>query len=352
MKKIYLKKCEVCNSKKIKLFQSHGRIGSNFNYGKLKIFICLRCNHRFQNPRLPDEFFINYYLNNYRKKKHNNILIDKKYLKSQETRGARVYNYINHYFKGIRVKRRVLDHGSAMGHVMLKFKKEGWDCLGIDPNIETINSKFKIKNVQVDNYFGENLPKYKKKFDLIISLGSLEHAYNLMLTLLNIKKNLSDNGILFIRWRSEKPMGSPLEYFNFNHLRYFSKKSLRYILNKFDFDIIEETDESIEISDTYTYFVCKKNVKKKNSNNLKFYGESTEHFLEKYYCYLSKYFEICSQVMKLKNENKLKSYSQKKEFIKKNDIGLLSKENTSIDRFFEESYRFLKFLKKFSFNKF
>ena len=69
MKKILLKKCEVCGSKSIKLFQKYGRVGSNYNYDRLKIFICLECNHRFQNPRYPNQFFIDYYLKNYRKKK-------------------------------------------------------------------------------------------------------------------------------------------------------------------------------------------------------------------------------------------------------------------------------------------
>lgn len=348
MKKIYLNKCEVCGSKSIKLFQKYGRIGSNFNYGILKIFICLNCNHRFQNPRLPDQFYVNYYLNKYRKKENNNILIDRKYLKSQELRGVKVYDYLIKFFKKKIQKKRILDHGSALGHVMLKFKKKGWDCIGIDPNIESINSKYKIKNIKIDNYFGENLPKYKMGFDLVISLGSLEHAYDLSLTLKNIRKNLTYGGILFIRWRSENLMGSPLEYFNFNHLRYFSNKSLKNVLYRNGFEIIKITNESIELNNGYTYYVCRKVKIKQKLFKKRYSNINTQEFYNNYNLYLSRYYELCKKIKALKIENKLENVEQKKKFIKKYKIGLLSKENSSIDRYINESQRYLKFLKKFN----
>ena len=311
-KKFFLKNCEICNSKSIKLFQKFGRIGSQYHYGKLNIYICLVCCHRFQNPRNSNQFFINYYLKNYRKKKNNNILISKKYLKSQETRGNEVYDYINKFFKK-NSKKRILDHGSAMGHVMLKFKKNGWDCLGIDPNKDSIHTKHKIKSIQIDNYFGENLPKYKSSFDLIISLGSLEHCYDVSLTLKNIKKNLSINGIFFIRWRSEDLMGSPLEYFNFNHLRYFSAVSLKRILNIHGFRIIKETKKPIEFNDGYTYYVCKKTKTKKYYKKLNSIKTNSEDFINNYNLYLKKYYDICNEITKLKLSNKLKNLRQKKD---------------------------------------
>jgi len=344
MKKILLKKCEVCGSKSIKLFQKYGRVGSNYNYDRLKIFICLECNHRFQNPRYPNQFFIDYYLKNYRKKKHNNILIDEKYLKSQEKRGIEVFKFIKDFIKKKEGKKRILDHGSALGHVMIKFKENGWNCLGIDPNIESINSKHKIKNIQIDNYFGENLPKYEKPFDLILSLGSLEHAYDISSTLKNIKKNLSFDGIFFIRWRSEDLMGSPLEYFNFNHLRYFSIKSLKKILFKNGFEILKETKKPIEFCGGYTYFVCKRSRIKKNFNNVCSVTKNTKEFLENYYSYLSSYYNTCVQIKNLNLHKKTKNYKKKINFVKKNNIGLLSKENSSIDRFINESQKFLKFI--------
>ena len=49
---------------------------------------------------------------------------------------------------------------------------------------------------------GESLPFNDSSFDLVLSLGSLEHSYNLKKSLAEIHRTLKANGHLVIRWRS------------------------------------------------------------------------------------------------------------------------------------------------------
>ena len=139
-------------------------------------------------------------------------------------------------------------------------------------------------------------------------------------------------------------MGSPLEYFNFNHLRYFSAVSLKKILNRHGFRIIKETKKPIEFNDGYTYYVCKKTKTKNYHKKFNSIKTNSEDFLNSYYLYLGKYYKICNEIKILKSSKKIKNLRQKKRFIKKNNVGLLSKSHSSINRYFKESQKFLKFL--------
>mgnify|MGYP000530649836 CR=1 FL=1 len=73
-----------------------------------------------------------------------------------------------------------------------------------------------------------------------MSLGSLEHSYDINRSLKEIFRVLKKKGNLIIRWRADKIKGSPLEYYNHNHFRYFTKKNWEGILNKHGFKIIKD----------------------------------------------------------------------------------------------------------------
>ena len=49
----------------------------------------------------------------------------------------------------------------------------------------------------------------KNKYSVVLSLGSLEHSFDLNKTMQKIKYNTSDDAHLIIRWRSNKLIGSP-----------------------------------------------------------------------------------------------------------------------------------------------
>jgi len=133
-----------------------------------------------------------------------------------------------------------LDIGSGYGGVSyylndhLKFKT----VVGVTPDYdEKNNSKF-YKNI---NFIQSTYQTpIDGKFDVVILVHTLEHFINPINALLNIKTNLSKNGILYVEvpnffW--EEIIVSPI-YTNV-HLSYFSKKSLINLLKYCGFKIIK-----------------------------------------------------------------------------------------------------------------
>lgn len=335
--KLKFNNCEICGSNKYKSLQSYGRIGANYRYGILPISICTKCGFVYLNPRLPNSFYKKYYKNNYRKRKFNNMLLNKDYEKSQIIRGEKVYDF---FIKKIKTSKfKMLDHGCANGLTMLKWRKNGWQCIGIDPHLPSVEIGRKKFNLNIKNLDGESLNKINNKFTLVLSLGSLEHSYDLNRSLKNIYKVLNNNGYLIIRWRSDNMIGSPLEYYNHNHFRYFNRNTWTGALLKHQFKIDKFINIPVEGSDAYEYIIARK-VKKK-FNFKKILRNNFKKYTLKYNSDVKNYLNIAIKIKKHK-----KYISKNKEgFIKKNMIGLLSiKRSKAINRYFEESKKFLNFI--------
>ena len=112
--------------------------------------------------------------------------------------------------------------------------------------------------LKIKNCFGEKIKYKNKEFDVIKSLGSLEHSYNINKSLKEIYRVLKDDGLLIIRWRSDKIIGSTLEYFNHNHYRYFTRETWKLLLSKHKFKIISYTGKKLENYNSYEYILAKK----------------------------------------------------------------------------------------------
>jgi hypothetical protein len=71
------------------------------------------------------------------------------------------------------------------------------------------------------------------------------------------RRVLKPGGHLVIRWRSNKIFGSPLEYYNHNHYRFFSPYTWRLCLARFGFSILATTDRKLEGWDSYSYILAR-----------------------------------------------------------------------------------------------
>ena len=241
-----------------------------------------------------------------------------------------------------------LDHGCAMGLTMIPWKNNGWNVMGLDPNIESVNYAKEKYSLKIINAFGENLSKQKHKFNIVLSLGSLEHSFDIIKTMQKIVENISENAYLIIRWRSNNLIGSPLEYYNHNHFRYFNRFAWKILFSKFGFNKISFYKDSIEDNDGYEYILAKKtdtnsSIKKfkKKLSSLKV-GKLEKKYLKEY---LNKYSNLSKKIKNLQVKKLLNSYNLKINFIKKNKIGLINEKNNkkSVNRFFIETNKFLKF---------
>ena len=249
-----IRNCELCESSNSKVFQKLGRSEEPGVYGNVRITICLDCGFKMLNPRFEDDFYIEYYNKMYREIAFGDIKPSTSYINEQKRRGKGVLNFVTS--NDIKVG-KMLDHGCASGCTMIPWINEGWQCHGIDPHRPSVQLGNEL-GLKIKIASGEKLPFKDNSFDLVLSLGSLEHSYDFEASMIEIRRVLKNNGYLMIRWRSDKIFGSPLEYYNHNHYRFFTPNTWRIAIKKFGFTIINYTDEKLEGWESYSYLLVKK----------------------------------------------------------------------------------------------
>ena len=107
---------------------------------------------------------------------------------------------------------------------------------------------------------GEDLPFDDDSFELIFSLGSTEHAYDFAKMLQEARRVLVPGGWFLIRWRSEKLWGSPLEYYNHNHLRFFTPRTWELALRRYGFSMVDSTDVEYEQKPGEVYIMARSDL--------------------------------------------------------------------------------------------
>jgi len=336
------KDCEICESKDHQVFQNIGKVGLKpGSYGYLPISICKNCGHKFLSPRFSNIYYKKFYEEEYGKIPFKRIKPTELYKNLQKQRGENLFNYFSKKLK-LKNNGKILDHGAATGLFLLPWKEKGWNCYGIEPHKASVKYA-KTIGLNVKCGYGEKLPFKNNLFDVVISMGSFEHAYDLNKTFEEFHRTLKNNGKLILRWRSDKLLGSPLEYYNQITYRYFSKKTLINLFIKHNFKFIADIKKKLEGYDTFEYIVCKKITVKHKTNYKKI---NIKNFLTNNNSYAKKYFLICSKIKKL---NKNINIEDKFNFIKKNKLGLMNiGRSKSVNRVFFEMKNYLIALKKFS----
>lgn len=335
------RKCESCKSQQTILFQNCGKIGNKPGiYGYLPIRICKICSLKFISPRPSNTFYKKFFKLDYGASYYGSkFKPNKNHIKFQILRGNLVFRYFK---KFIKKNEKILDHGCSTGLTMIPWNKNGYSINGIDPHKPSVNFGKQKYGLQIDFAFGEKLPYSNKSYDSVISLGSLEHCFDIDKSLKEIYRILNFNGKLFIRWRSDKLIGSPIEYFGYNTLKFLNRDTWEFILNKNNFSVKKFINTKVEGYDSFEYIIAekKKSVRKKKKKKI-YLNQINKH--KKHIQY---YKKLC---LKIDNENlHKKNILIKKKFIKKNKIGLMNiGKKKSIDRFFNETQYFLNFLKKF-----
>lgn len=143
-------------------------------------------------------------------------------------------------------KGELLDIGCGAGFFMDEARKKGWNTTGIDTAKIPVNfarKKLKLNAIQKDF----NLYITKQKFDIVSLQQVIEHLSNPNELLVKMKTLLTDNGAVCI---STPNINSWLyktlkERFNYfippEHLVYYSPETLKKILEKNGFEVINVT---------------------------------------------------------------------------------------------------------------
>jgi hypothetical protein len=165
----------------------------------------------------------------------------------------------------------VVDIGSNDGTFLSFFNKN--NCLiGIDPTIQKFKSNYKKNIIQIADFFSESiLKKYlpNKKLKLITSVAMFYDLEDPLLFAKEIYNNLDGNGL----WHFEQSyMPSMIKNVSYDticheHLEYYSLKTVKYILDKANFKIVDIQLNQIN-GGSFALTVAKKNSKKFDKSNL------------------------------------------------------------------------------------
>ena len=144
---------------------------------------------------------------------------------------------LKHHQKG-----KILDIGAGTGDFLEAFDQDNWQKFAIEPS-DKLHTILKQKQIQRLN----DLSAFENdSFEIITLWHSLEHIPNLEETLLELKRILKSNGVIFIAVPNYKSYDA--KYYKSywaawdvpRHLWHFSRSGLKNVLSKFDFNCIKE----------------------------------------------------------------------------------------------------------------
>lgn len=165
----------------------------------------------------------------------------------------------------------VVDIGSNDG-TFLSFFKKNYSLIGIDPTISKFKNSYKKNITKIADFFSENvLKKYllKKKAKLITSIAMFYDLEDPQSFAKEIYNCLDKDGL----WHFEQSyMPNMIKNVSYDticheHLEYYSLKSVKYILDKADFKIIDIQLNKVN-GGSFALTVAKKKSKKFNQSKL------------------------------------------------------------------------------------
>jgi SAM-dependent methyltransferase len=224
--------CNVCQSKDfeeihqepIRCIAGLGRI----DYLNC-IVICRNCGFVFKNPLPTKRELINYYSNC---SIHDSFGYD-------ENRMVNIYASLqSHFPDGFRG--RLLEIGCANGHLLKVFRDQGWQVAGIDPNPASQEAALIEHDLVImRGEFDVSLFLGQEPYDLIILYDVIEHLIEPDRLISDLTELLTENGLLYLVTPNILCPYVDLGYFSFEHLSFFSPKTLSWLLAQSGFQAIE-----------------------------------------------------------------------------------------------------------------
>ena len=234
--------CEICSSDEHTLIREISSVGNDNYFAKLPVVACNQCGFLFQNPRFPEEFYKYFYSKNYSAVLHGNTTPLKKNLVDDQLLRS------DYLFKSIKDmlpdRGNILDVGSAAGGMMKAFLNNGWDGLGIDPDVVYVEYGKNVLKLPVEVQDAENMDLQPNFYDLTIIMGSLEHIYDPNKTLRACYEAGKENSFLLLEGRGPPQKHSRI-YFNHNHHRYFTLNSIQLMMIKHGWKPVLTTGEAL-----------------------------------------------------------------------------------------------------------
>jgi 2-polyprenyl-3-methyl-5-hydroxy-6-metoxy-1,4-benzoquinol methylase len=137
----------------------------------------------------------------------------------------------------------LLDIGCGPGVFLKIAQNNGWKVKGVDLSKEVVMT---CKRFAIDVVFGtiSSSKLNNKKYDVITAFQLIEHVQNPLLFLHQMNKKLGKGGVIMLTTPDRKGFVAQIlqshwfEYYNEEHLFFFTKNSLKSIVEKSGFEIV------------------------------------------------------------------------------------------------------------------
>ncbi len=185
-------KCEICGKSDFSLIATEIREGTG------KIIKCKQCDLVIQDLNCTNEEIEDYYNEQYQLTNSLDAGRKQTSLEHFESRTKTMQPVIDRISNYLRNDMKVLDVGCGTGELLNAINSKVNEVIGIELNkdfVEFINKELNIKAYSKDI---SDIDFGKKKFDLIISIATLDHLQTPLKTLARIKDLLSHRGMAYI----------------------------------------------------------------------------------------------------------------------------------------------------------
>ena len=272
------------------------------------VVICKQCGLIQVNP-CPDKQTLNNFYQEYYNKLYDDKMAYDTAFYTMSIRGESIIEYIASITPDFN---KVLEIGCNVGGILNAFKSYGCCVHGVDLEKNAVDYA-KSKGISVECGSAKGI---KEKYDVIVLCHVLEHFFDISEELSAIKNLLNDNGILYIEVPGiYSSLGNIqfdfLDFIEFDHLYYFSLKSLSNVMRINGFTIVkgdEPTGACIRL-------VVKKDKNAENQTTTNLYNETLNrlNYLEEQFQkqklkhYIFRILKAMPMGLKLKIKNIIKT---------------------------------------------
>lgn len=203
-----------------------------------KISECKSCFHKFTDPCVSERDIGGFYTDNYYTKAMDPSLVDGRQIFSKVkgffSRFIPTHNYFSLKSFG---NGRLLDVGCGNGNFFKIYTKLGWDCTGMDPDVDALEIATRL-NPDV-TFISDSLAAHSsesdKTYSAIVFSHVLEHTYNPISQLQAAKALLASNGKIIVMVPNADCLEAKIfgrfwrGYEAPTHIQHFSPRSIRQL---------------------------------------------------------------------------------------------------------------------------
>jgi 2-polyprenyl-3-methyl-5-hydroxy-6-metoxy-1,4-benzoquinol methylase len=225
------------------LCHSEGKSSLLHQHGDARCVLCENCGLAYLNPRMSHEERIRFYSDSYQRERHKLSDIDAAIARAREPhRYAKKRVWAGRFVPHLNTSSRVLEIGAGYGMLLAAIRElTGASVSGIEPGVigsEVARRVFSVPvlNTDLDTFARATV---KDHYDCIIMSHVLEHLPSPIESLRAIQSLLAPKAALWIAVPNIlTPDDAPDRFFHFEHLFYFSPRTLVRTLEEAGYAVV------------------------------------------------------------------------------------------------------------------